>query len=165
MPCEAHEVEATDIQEMMPPADYFDAWQKGDARSWPPPPENPEPGEPPDVELRFKVGDRVECCIAQGARGVGAGHGCLALVQSPAVADRSVRAVPDQAGQQREPDLRPAGQGQLHQGSARGVSGLPRGGCARRSATLQEAFTELFSHDFRRLLERYHGTEYATRAN
>ncbi len=64
VPCEAHEVEATDIQEMMPPADYFDAWQNGDARSWPPPPENPEPGEPPDVELRFKVGDRVECCIA-----------------------------------------------------------------------------------------------------
>ena len=58
-------MEATDIQEMMPPADYFDAWQKGDARSWPPPPENPEPGEPPDVELRFKVGDRVECCIAR----------------------------------------------------------------------------------------------------
>lgn len=69
MPCEAHEVEATDIQEMMPPADYFDAWQKGDARSWPPPPENPEPGEPPDVELRFKVGDRVECCIARGPEG------------------------------------------------------------------------------------------------
>ena len=69
MPCEAHEVEAADIQEMMPPADYFDAWQKGDARSWPPPPENPEPGEPPDVELRFKVGDRVECCIARGPEG------------------------------------------------------------------------------------------------
>ena len=34
-----------------------------------PTPENPEPGEPPDVELRFKVGDRVECCIARGPDG------------------------------------------------------------------------------------------------
>ena len=41
----------------------------GPKKIWPPPPENPEPGEPPDVELRFKVGDRVECCIARGPNG------------------------------------------------------------------------------------------------
>ena len=41
-------------------------------RDWgipnPPPLENPEPGEPPDEELRFKVGDRVECVIAEGPK-------------------------------------------------------------------------------------------------
>ena len=40
-----------------------------ETRHCPPPPENPEPGEPPDEELRFKVGDRVECCLAPGAPG------------------------------------------------------------------------------------------------
>lgn len=40
-----------------------------ETRHGPPPPENPEPGEPPDEELRFKVGDRVECCLARGAPG------------------------------------------------------------------------------------------------
>ena len=69
VPCEAAEVQERDIDEMMPPAEYFDAWHKGETRHWPPPPENPEPGEPPDVELRFKVGDRVECCIARGPDG------------------------------------------------------------------------------------------------
>ena len=69
VPCEAVDVEQSDIDEMMPPAEYFDAWHKGETRHWPPPPENPEPGEPPDVELRFKVGDRVECCIARGPDG------------------------------------------------------------------------------------------------
>ena len=34
-----------------------------------PPPENPEPGPIPDVQLRFAVGDRVECCISRGPDG------------------------------------------------------------------------------------------------
>ena len=27
------------------------------------------PGEPPEIDLRFKVGDRVECCVARGPDG------------------------------------------------------------------------------------------------
>ena len=69
VPCEAHEVELIDIEEMMPPAEYFGRWNSGETVQWPPPPENPEPGPIPDVQLRFAVGDRVECCISRGPDG------------------------------------------------------------------------------------------------
>lgn len=69
VPCEAHEVEPRDIDECMPPAEFFERWSSGEQVRWPPEPENPEPGPIPDVELRFAVGDRVECCIARGPDG------------------------------------------------------------------------------------------------
>ncbi|EEH55485.1 uncharacterized protein MICPUCDRAFT_40998 [Micromonas pusilla CCMP1545] len=69
VPCEAHEVEEEDILSMMPPDEYFAKWAAGEKAEWPLPPEPPDPGEIPDVELRFKVGDRVQCCIARGPDG------------------------------------------------------------------------------------------------
>ena len=76
----------------------------------------------------------------QGSRRVGARYRRLALVQSPRLAARQVRAVPDQAGRQREPDLRPAGQGQLHQarrlGCGRAVKIARLGGCNSRRLSL-----------------------------
>ena len=54
---------------MMPLPDYFACWKNGERKLWPPEPENPEPGEPPEIDLRFKVGDRVECCVARGPDG------------------------------------------------------------------------------------------------
>ena len=69
IPCEAQDVEEMDIQESMPPSEFFDEWKKGNKLQWPPEPEIPEPGEPPEVELRFPVGTRVECCIARGPDG------------------------------------------------------------------------------------------------
>ena len=69
MPCEAWEVKPEDVEECMPPADFFACWKNGEQKQWPPEPENPEPGEPPEIDLRFKVGDRVECCVARGPDG------------------------------------------------------------------------------------------------
>jgi hypothetical protein len=69
MPCEAWEVKPEDVEECMPPADFFECWKNGEQKQWPPEPENPEPGEPPEIDLRFKVGDRVECCVARGPDG------------------------------------------------------------------------------------------------
>lgn len=69
MPCEAWEVKPEDVEECMPPADFFLCWKNGEQKQWPPEPENPEPGEPPEIDLRFKVGDRVECCVARGPDG------------------------------------------------------------------------------------------------
>ena len=58
-----------DVENMMPLPDYFACWKNGERKLWPPEPENPEPGEPPEIDLRFKVGDRVECCVARGPDG------------------------------------------------------------------------------------------------
>ena len=69
VPCEAWEVKPEDVEECMPPADFFECWKNGERKRWPPEPENPEPGVPPEIDLRFKVGDRVECCVARGPDG------------------------------------------------------------------------------------------------
>ena len=69
IPCEAWEVKPEDVDNMMPPPDFFACWKNGERKQWPPEPENPEPGEPPEIDLRFKVGDRVECCVARGPDG------------------------------------------------------------------------------------------------
>ena len=69
IPCEAWEVKPEDVEESMPPSDFFESWKNGEQKQWPPEPENPEPGEPPAIDLRFKVGDRVECCVARGPDG------------------------------------------------------------------------------------------------
>jgi hypothetical protein len=69
VPCEAHEVIPEDVEESMPPDEFFAKWHAGEKVQWPPEPENPEPGEPPEVELRFPVGTRVECCISKGPDG------------------------------------------------------------------------------------------------
>lgn len=70
LPCEAWEVDKTDLFESMPTEEYFQQWKEGTKARWPPEPENPEPGEPPPgVELRFAVGDRVECCVQRGEDG------------------------------------------------------------------------------------------------
>jgi len=49
IPCEAWEVKPEDVENMMPPADFFACWQNGEQKQWPPEPENPEPGEPPEI--------------------------------------------------------------------------------------------------------------------
>eukprot|EP00227_Mantoniella_beaufortii_P000040 CAMPEP_0197613444 /NCGR_PEP_ID=MMETSP1326-20131121/59021_1 /TAXON_ID=1155430 /ORGANISM="Genus nov. species nov., Strain RCC2288" /LENGTH=235 /DNA_ID=CAMNT_0043182307 /DNA_START=1642 /DNA_END=2349 /DNA_ORIENTATION=- len=73
IPCEAWEVQQEDVEELMPPKEMFEDWKKGNDVKWPPEPELPEPGEHPDIELRFPIGAAVECCIARGPNGWAAG--------------------------------------------------------------------------------------------
>ena len=36
MPCEAWEVKPEDVEECMPPADFFECWKNGEQKQWPP---------------------------------------------------------------------------------------------------------------------------------
>ena len=71
IPAEAASILEEDLADFMPPEDFFHEWKAGNNKPWPPAMEVeiPEPGDPPDVELRFPVGTRVECCVARGPNG------------------------------------------------------------------------------------------------
>lgn len=60
IPKEVDDVTVEDLQDFMPPGDVLEGWGRGEQIEWPPPPES---GDPPDVQLRFDVGARVECRV------------------------------------------------------------------------------------------------------
>mmetsp|Transcript_30461 Transcript_30461/g.81946 ORF Transcript_30461/g.81946 Transcript_30461/m.81946 type:complete len:212 (+) Transcript_30461:81-716(+) len=60
MPMEVNEVDQEALQEFMPTAHVLEGWGRGEEHKWPP---LPDPGEPPEVDLRFNIDDRVECRI------------------------------------------------------------------------------------------------------
>jgi len=75
LPFEAREVTQEILDEQMPPDDYIQGWIDGrEDLEWPPGPEMHDgDGPPEDVELRFGVDERVECCIGKGDDGWAAG--------------------------------------------------------------------------------------------
>jgi hypothetical protein len=54
LPFEAQDVTEEILDHCFPPADVLKAWMNGEDAAWPP---------PPNDELRFDVGSRVECCV------------------------------------------------------------------------------------------------------
>jgi hypothetical protein len=62
VPKEVEDVTLEDLKEFAPTADVLEGWARGEDLEWPP---LPESGEPPEVELRFDVGMRVECRVGQ----------------------------------------------------------------------------------------------------
>lgn len=60
IPKEVEDISLDDLKEFMPTADVLEGWSRGEDLEWPP---LPEEGEPPDIELRFEVGTRVECRV------------------------------------------------------------------------------------------------------
>lgn len=62
IPLEVEEVLKEDVEDFMPPVDVLRDWFIGKNRPW------PEPTNVTDtsVQLRFQVGDRVQCCVGPG---------------------------------------------------------------------------------------------------
>ena len=54
LPFEAQDVTEEVLDHCFPPAEVLTAWMNGEDAAWPP---------PPNDELRFDVGSRVECCV------------------------------------------------------------------------------------------------------
>lgn len=58
VPAEATQVKKDDVLQQLPPNDIFAAWKNGEDADWPPEEEIDRP------QLRFQVGQKVECKIA-----------------------------------------------------------------------------------------------------
>mmetsp|Transcript_15305 Transcript_15305/g.43130 ORF Transcript_15305/g.43130 Transcript_15305/m.43130 type:complete len:185 (-) Transcript_15305:131-685(-) len=58
VPAEAKDVQLEDLKSIFPTPEILSKWAKGEEAEWPPVED--------EVELRFKIGDKVSCLLGQG---------------------------------------------------------------------------------------------------